>query len=49
MLRARITKGPHVLTILYTPLDANMNRHENTAQLDLVRLTRLSNPPKALK
>jgi hypothetical protein len=49
VLRARITKGPHVLTILYTPLDANMNRHENTAQLDLVRLTRLSNPPKALK
>jgi Bacterial alpha-L-rhamnosidase 6 hairpin glycosidase domain len=43
VLRARLTAGAHMLTVKYTPLDANMNRHENTALLDFVRLTRLAN------
>jgi hypothetical protein len=42
VLRARLRAGAHTLTLTYTPLDANMNRHENTALLDAVRLTRLS-------
>jgi hypothetical protein len=49
VLRARLTKGPHLLTIQYTQLDANMNRHENSALLDLVRLTRIANLPRAEK
>lgn len=40
-LRVRLGPGPHVLRIAYGPLDANMNRRENTALLDHVRLTRL--------
>jgi hypothetical protein len=40
-LRARLTAGAHTLTITYTPLDMNMNRKENTALLDHVRLTPL--------
>jgi hypothetical protein len=41
-LRARLASGAHVLTITYTPLDMNMNRKENTALLDHIRLTPLS-------
>ena len=40
-LRARLSPGAHVLTMTYTPLDMNMNRKENTALLDHVRLTPL--------
>lgn len=40
-LRVRLSAGAHRLTIAYTPLDENMNRRENTALLDAVRLTRL--------
>jgi hypothetical protein len=43
VLRARLTAGAHSLTLAYTPLDANMNRRENSALLDRVRLTRLAN------
>jgi hypothetical protein len=49
VLRARLTVGAHVVTLVYTPLDANMNRRENSALLDLVRLIRLSNPNRAPK
>jgi hypothetical protein len=42
-LRASLTAGTHTLTLTYTPLDANMNRHDSSALLDVVRLTRLSN------
>jgi hypothetical protein len=42
VLRAQLRAGAHTLTLTYMPLDANMNRHENTALLDLVRVTRLS-------
>jgi hypothetical protein len=41
-LRVRLGAGAHVLRITYEPLDANMNRRENTALLDYVRLTRLA-------
>lgn len=41
-VRTRLSKGSHVLTIAYTSLDQNMNRAENTALLDHVRLTRLA-------
>ena len=34
-----LAAGAHELVIAYTPLDANMNRSENTALLDAVRLT----------
>ena len=40
-LRARLSAGTHRLTIRYTALDMNMNRKENTALLDHVRLTLL--------
>jgi hypothetical protein len=33
--------GTNTFTIAYTPLDENMNRRENTALFDHVRLTRL--------
>jgi hypothetical protein len=42
VLRARLRAGVHTLTLTYTPLDANMNRRENSALLDAVRLTRLT-------
>ncbi|MFL5561566.1 MAG: glycogen debranching protein [Gemmatimonadaceae bacterium] len=42
VLRTHLTAGAHTVTIVYTPLDANMNRHENTALLDAVRVTRLA-------
>lgn len=41
-LRVELSPGAHTLTIAYTPLDANMNRRENTALLDAVRVTRLA-------
>jgi hypothetical protein len=42
VLRLSLHRGAHTLTIAYTPLDENMNRRENTALLDVVRLTRLT-------
>ena len=41
VLPLSLSAGTHTLTIVYTPLDENMNRRENTALLDHVRLTRL--------
>jgi len=41
-LHARLRAGVHTLTLTYTPLDANMNRQESSALLDLVRLTPLA-------
>ncbi|HMI58484.1 MAG TPA: hypothetical protein VK511_10575, partial [Gemmatimonadaceae bacterium] len=49
VLRARLTAGAHTVTLVYAPLDANMNRRENSALLDLVRLTRLPNPSRVPK
>lgn len=37
-----LAAGEHTVTVVYTPLDANMNRRENTALLDAVRVTRLA-------
>lgn len=34
--------GAHTLVLTYTPLDENMNRRENTALLDELRVTRLA-------
>lgn len=41
VLRVPLRAGQHTLTIAFTPLDINMNRHVNTALLDQVRLTLL--------
>ena len=41
-LRVRLAPGAHTLTVSYTARDENMNRKENTALLDHVRLTRLA-------
>lgn len=41
----RLSAGSHTLDLRYTPLDANMNRRENTALLDLIRVTRLTDTP----
>jgi hypothetical protein len=41
-LRVTLPAGAHTLTLAFTPLDENMNRHENTALLDELRLTRLA-------
>lgn len=41
-LRAELAPGAHTLTLVYTPLDENMDRRVNTALLDHLRLTRLS-------
>ena len=38
----RLVAGNHLLTLVLTPLDANMNGRENTALLDVVRLSRLT-------
>ncbi len=46
-LLVRLAPGAHTLTIRYGPLDENMNRRENTALLDHVRLTRLAIDPAA--
>jgi Bacterial alpha-L-rhamnosidase 6 hairpin glycosidase domain len=40
-LQVALPAGAHLLTLAYTALDQNMNRHENTALLDHVRVTRL--------
>lgn len=42
VLRVRLRAGAHTLVLTYTPLDENMNRRENTALLDELRLTRLA-------
>ena len=42
VLRVRLAQGEHTLTLVFTPMDENMNRHVNTALLDEVRLSRLS-------
>ena len=47
--RVWLTAGTHRLALAYRSLDENMNRHENTALLDHLRLTRLSSdaiPPR---
>ena len=47
--RVWLDAGTHRFTLAYGPLDENMNRHENTALLDHLRLTRLSSdaiPPR---
>ncbi|HEV7590958.1 MAG TPA: hypothetical protein VGO40_22795 [Longimicrobium sp.] len=41
-VRVRLTPGAHTLAVTYTPLDENMDRRENTALLDHLRLTRVS-------
>ncbi|HEX6746915.1 MAG TPA: hypothetical protein VF092_06425 [Longimicrobium sp.] len=40
-VRLRLTRGTHTLAVAYSPLDENMDRRENTALLDLIRLTRI--------
>jgi hypothetical protein len=40
--------GAQTLTLAYTPLDENMDRRENTALLDHLRLTRIS-PDRACR
>ena len=45
-VRVALAPGAHTLTIAYTPLDENMNRRENTALLDHVRITRLAAAPR---
>ena len=41
VLHVSLGAGMHTLTLAFTPLDENMNRHVNTALLDEVRLTPL--------
>lgn len=41
-LRLELTPGAHTLTVTYTPQDENMDRHENTALLDHLRVTRVT-------
>jgi hypothetical protein len=41
-VRLDLAAGPHTFTLAFTPLDENMDRHENTALLDHLRLTRVS-------
>jgi hypothetical protein len=41
-VRARLRAGAHTVTLAYTGLDENMNRRENTALVDVVRVTRLA-------
>ena len=41
-LRVDLRQGTHTIVLAFTPLDENMNRHENTALLDVIRLTRLT-------
>jgi hypothetical protein len=40
-----LAPGTHTLIIAYTPLDENMDRRENTALLDHLRLTPLAEDP----
>ena len=47
--RAWLTAGSHTITLAYGPLDENMHRHENTALLDHLRVTRIASdaiPPR---
>jgi hypothetical protein len=44
-LQVRLSPGEHTLTLAYTPLDENMNRRQNTALLDHVRVTLLQRLP----
>lgn len=44
-LRVELRAGAHTFTIAYTTLDENMNRRENTALLDVIRVTRLRPHP----
>ncbi len=39
--RVTLAPGAHTLTLAFTPLDENMDRHVNTALLDHLRLTRV--------
>jgi hypothetical protein len=41
-VRVQLTAGAHTLVLTYTPFDENMNRRENTALFDVLRLTRLA-------
>jgi hypothetical protein len=40
-VRVSLSAGSHNLALVFTPLDENMDRHENTALLDYVRVTRV--------
>ena len=40
-MRVRLAKGEHTVRLIYTHLDANMNRLENSALLDALRVSRL--------
>jgi hypothetical protein len=40
-VRLQLSPGAHTFTLTYTPLDENMDRHENTALLDHLRVTRI--------
>lgn len=42
VVRVGLAPGEHDVVVAYTPLDANMNGRENTALLDVVRLTPLA-------
>lgn len=44
-VRVKLAPGTHTVALLYTPLDENMNRRENSALLDHVRMTRLPARP----
>ena len=48
-LRVTLGAGAHTVTVAYTRFDENMNRRENTALLDALRLTRLGGAPSAAK
>ena len=41
--------GARDLRLVYTPLDANMNRRENTALVDIFRFTRLATDSAAAR
>ena len=41
-VRVPLTPGAHTLTLVYTPLDENMDRRENTALLDHLRLRQVT-------
>jgi hypothetical protein len=41
-VRVTLAPGAHTLLVAYTPLDENMDRRENTALLDHLRLTRIT-------
>lgn len=39
--RARMSRGTHRVSLIYTPADENMNRRENTALVERVRVSRV--------